>query len=294
MSANVTFIGLGVMGYPMAGHLARAGHKVTVFNRTTSKAHDWVEEYDGHACDTIAEAVAEADFVMTCVGADPDLRDVYLSDNGIIDNAPAHAILIDHTTVSAEVTVEIAEAALKRGQGFMDAPVSGGQQGAENGKLTIMCGASQQTFDQAKPLLDLYGKAVTRMGEPGKGQLTKMVNQIAIAGLVQGLSECLYFAEQSGLDQEQVIEVISQGAAQSWQMENRSATMIADKYDHGFAVNWMRKDLDICLTEARQRGITLPVTALVDQFYADVEAMGGGRWDTSSLLARLRKLGNLQ
>lgn len=294
MSANVTFIGLGVMGYPMAGHLARAGHKVTVFNRTVSKARDWTQEYGGKACDTIAEAVAEADFVMTCVGADPDLRAVYLNENGIIDKAPAHAILIDHTTVSAEVTGDVAKAAHDRGQGFMDAPVSGGQQGAENGKLTIMCGASQETFDRAKPLLDCYGKAVTRMGEAGKGQLTKMVNQIAIAGLVQGLSECLYFAEQSGLDQQQVIDVISQGAAQSWQMENRSPTMIEGKYDHGFAVNWMRKDLDICLTEARQRGITLPVTALVDQFYADVQAMGGGRWDTSSLLARLRKLGNLQ
>lgn len=294
MSANVTFIGLGVMGYPMAGHLARAGHKVTVFNRTVSKARDWTREYGGEACDTIAEAVAEADFVMTCVGADPDLREVYLHENGIIANAPGHAILIDHTTVSAEVTGDVANAAHDRGQGFMDAPVSGGQQGAENGKLTIMCGASQETFDRAKPLLDCYGKAVTRMGEAGKGQLTKMVNQIAIAGLVQGLSECLYFAEQSGLDQHQVIDVISQGAAQSWQMENRSPTMIEGKYDHGFAVNWMRKDLDICLTEARQRGITLPVTALVDQFYADVQAMGGGRWDTSSLLARLRKLGNLQ
>ncbi|BES71201.1 NAD(P)-dependent oxidoreductase [Marinobacter nanhaiticus D15-8W] len=294
MSVNVTFIGLGVMGYPMAGHLARAGHKVTVFNRTVSKARDWTQEYDGKACDTIAEAVAEADFVMTCVGADPDLRAVYLNENGIIANAPTHAILIDHTTVSAEVTDVVAKAAHDRGQDFMDAPVSGGQQGAENGKLTIMCGASQEAFDRAKPLLDCYGKAVTRMGEAGKGQLTKMVNQIAIAGLVQGLSECLYFAEQSGLDQEQVIDVISQGAAQSWQMENRSPTMIEGKYDHGFAVNWMRKDLDICLTEARHRGITLPVTALVDQFYADVQAMGGGRWDTSSLLARLRKLGNLE
>ncbi|WP_148862961.1 NAD(P)-dependent oxidoreductase [Marinobacter fonticola] len=294
MSANVTFIGLGVMGYPMAGHLARAGHKVTVFNRTVSKARDWVQDYGGHARDTIAEAVTDADFVMTCVGADPDLREVYLSATGIIDNAPANAILIDHTTVSAEVTVEIARAALDRGQGFMDAPVSGGQKGAEDGKLTIMCGASQDAFDRARPLLDTYGKAVTLMGEPGKGQLTKMVNQIAVAGLVQGLSECLYFAEQSGLDQKLVIDVISQGAAQSWQMENRSPTMIAGKYDHGFAVNWMRKDLNICLTEARQRGITLPVTALVDQFYADVQAMGGERWDTSSLLARLRKLGNLQ
>ncbi|WP_203140844.1 NAD(P)-dependent oxidoreductase [Marinobacter mangrovi] len=294
MSSKVTFIGLGVMGYPMAGHLVKAGYDVTVFNRTPAKADEWTREYTGKACERIAEAVSEADFVMTCVGADPDLRDVYLGVDGIIANAPTQAILIDHTTVSAGVTTEIAQAASERGQSFIDAPVSGGQQGAENGKLTVMCGAEQTAFDRAKPLMDVYGKAVTRMGEPGKGQLTKMVNQIAIAGLVQGLSECLYFAEKSGLDQRQVIDVISQGAAQSWQMENRADTMIAGEYDHGFAVNWMRKDLNICLTEARERGVTLPVTALVDQFYADVQSMGGERWDTSSLLARLRKLGGLQ
>lgn len=294
MPHKVTFIGLGVMGYPMAGHLSKAGHTVTVFNRTPAKAQQWAREYDGQACETIAEAVREADFVMTCVGADPDLREVYLHGDGIIANAPKGAILIDHTTVSADVTQEITEVAVHRGHAFIDAPISGGQQGAINGKLTVMCGATEASFDRAKPLMDLYGKAVTRMGEPGKGQLTKMVNQIAIAGLVQGLSECLYFAEKAGLDQRQVIDVISQGAAQSWQMENRADTMIAGEYDHGFAVNWMRKDLNICLTEARQRGVTLPVTALVDQFYADVQAMGGERWDTSSLLARLRKLGNLQ
>ncbi|WP_111496383.1 NAD(P)-dependent oxidoreductase [Marinobacter bohaiensis] len=293
MPFKVTFIGLGVMGYPMAGHLARGGHDVTVFNRTSAKAEAWARDYTGKTSSRVADAVREADFVMTCVGADKDLREVYLGPDGIIANAPPKAILIDHTTVSAQVTEDVAQAARERGQSFIDAPVSGGQQGAENGQLTVMCGAEQAAFDKAQPLMDLYGKAVTRMGEPGKGQLTKMVNQIAIAGLVQGLSECLYFAEKSGLDQRQVIDVISKGAAQSWQMENRAGTMIDGQYDHGFAVNWMRKDLNICLTEARERGVTLPVTALVDQFYADVQNMGGERWDTSSLLARLRKLGDL-
>ncbi|WP_165855027.1 NAD(P)-dependent oxidoreductase [Marinobacter sp. JSM 1782161] len=293
MPFKVTFIGLGVMGYPMAGHLARGGHDVTVFNRTSAKAEAWARDYTGKTSSSVADAVREADFVMTCVGADKDLREVYLGPDGIIANAPPKAILIDHTTVSAQVTEDVAQAARERGQSFIDAPVSGGQQGAENGQLTVMCGAEQAAFDKAQPLMDLYGKAVTRMGEPGKGQLTKMVNQIAIAGLVQGLSECLYFAEKSGLDQRQVIDVISKGAAQSWQMENRAGTMIDGQYDHGFAVNWMRKDLNICLTEARERGVTLPVTALVDQFYADVQNMGGERWDTSSLLARLRKLGGL-
>lgn len=287
MALNITFVGLGVMGFPMAGHLAKAGHTVTVFNRSQTKADQWLEKYPGKAFDTIREAVKEADCVMTCVGADPDLEAIYLGSDGIIANTPSGALLVDHTTASAGIAERLAIAAKDVGHSFVDAPVSGGQQGAENGKLTVMCGAEDDAFARALPLLEAYGHAITHMGEPGRGQLTKMVNQIAIAGLVQGLSEGLHFAEQAGLDQRKVIDVISKGAAQSWQMENRADTMIADQYEHGFAVNWMRKDLDICLSEARKRNATLPVTALVDQFYADVQAMGGGRWDTSSLLRRL-------
>jgi len=274
MALNITFIGLGVMGFPMAGHLANAGHTVTVFNRNPDKANQWLQKYPGSACETIREAVKDADCVLTCVGADPDLESVYLGSDGIIANTPSGALLIDHTTASAGIAEQLAAAAEDVGHTFIDAPVSGGQQGAENGKLTIMCGAADDAFSRALPLLEAYGHAITHMGKPGRGQLTKMVNQITIAGLVQGLSEGLHFAEQAGLDQ-------------SWQMENRADTMIADEYEHGFAVNWMRKDLNICLSEARKRNATLPVTALVDQFYADVQAMGGGRWDTSSLLRRL-------
>lgn len=286
---NVTFIGLGVMGYPMAGHLVQTGHGVTVFNRTRARAEQWAGEHGGQISETIADAVQKADVIITCVGADPDLRAIYQGDDGIIQNAPDSALLIDHTTASAQVAESLAALANERGQSFLDAPISGGQQGADNGTLTIMCGGEDAAFERGHPVMNCYGHAVTLMGKAGAGQLTKMANQIAVAGVVQGLAESLHFAEQAGLDQQRVIDVISKGAAQSWQMENRSKTMIADEYEHGFAVNWMRKDLDICLTEARQRNASLPLTALVDQFYADVQAMGGSRWDTSSLLRRLRR-----
>ncbi|MBD3640330.1 MAG: NAD(P)-dependent oxidoreductase [Marinobacter sp.] len=289
MTTTATFIGLGVMGYPMAGHLARAGLNVRVWNRTAAKAGQWASEYQGTACTTIGEAVEGADFVMTCVGADKDLVEVFEGEDGIIANAPEGAILIDHTTASAGVAERLAAAAAKRDQAFIDAPVSGGQQGAENGKLTVMCGGPEEAFARAKPVMDHYGRAVNLMGPAGSGQKTKMVNQIAIAGLVQGLSEALHFAEQANLDVAKVVDVISKGAAQSWQMENRSGTMIEGEFNHGFAVDWMRKDLGICLEEANKINATLPVTALVDQFYADVQAMGGNRWDTSSLIQRLRK-----
>lgn len=287
--ANVTFIGLGVMGYPMAGHLAAAGHTVKVWNRTTDKARQWAGEHTGTACPSISDAVRDADFVMTCVGADKDLIEVFEGDAGIIANAPEGAILIDHTTASAGIAERLAESASARKQAFIDAPVSGGQQGAENGALTIMCGGSEQAFEKARPVMEHYARALNLMGPAGSGQKTKMVNQIAIAGLVQGLSEALHFAEQAELDVRKVVDVISKGAAQSWQMENRSGTMIDGKFDHGFAVDWMRKDLGICLEEARRNGSRLPVTALVDQFYGDVQEMGGNRWDTSSLIQRLRK-----
>ncbi|MGC8120511.1 NAD(P)-dependent oxidoreductase [Marinobacter sp. VGCF2001] len=287
--ARVTFIGLGVMGYPMAGHLASAGHSVKVWNRTAAKAAQWASEHSGTACDTISDAVENAEFVMTCVGADKDLIDVFEGDAGIIPNAPEGAILIDHTTASAGIAERLSDSARARNQPFIDAPVSGGQQGAENGVLTIMCGGPGQAFETARPVMAHYARALNLMGPAGSGQKTKMVNQIAIAGLIQGLSEALHFAEQADLDVKKVVEVISQGAAQSWQMENRSDTMADGEFDHGFAVDWMRKDLGICLEEARKVNATLPVTALVDQFYADVQAMGGSRWDTSSLIQRLRK-----
>ena len=287
--ATIAFIGLGVMGHPMAGHLARAGYDVSVWNRTSEKAHQWAEQYPGKACDSIADAVASADVVLTCVGADKDLEEVYTAPDGIIGNAPATATLVDHTTASAGIAETLAQAALARGQGFIDAPVSGGQQGAENGQLTIMCGGSPEDFSKVKPVLECYARALNLMGPVGSGQKTKMVNQIAIAGLVQGLSEALHFAEQAELDVRKVVDVISKGAAQSWQMENRSGTMIDGEFNHGFAVDWMRKDLGICLEEARRNGSRLPVTALVDQFYGDVQEMGGNRWDTSSLIQRLRK-----
>jgi 3-hydroxyisobutyrate dehydrogenase-like beta-hydroxyacid dehydrogenase len=286
---TAAFIGLGVMGYPMAGHLAKAGLTVRVWNRTSAKAEQWATEYSGTSCTTIAEAVKGADIVLTCVGADTDLKAVYEGDAGILANASEGAVLIDHTTASAGIAEYLATVARKHNMGFVDAPVSGGQQGAENGKLTIMCGGSEQDYAKAEPIMEHYARALNRMGPAGSGQKTKMVNQIAIAGLVQGLSEALHFAEQAGLDVAKVVDVISKGAAQSWQMENRSGTMMAGEFEHGFAVDWMRKDLGICLEEARKVNASLPVTALVDQFYADVQSMGGKRWDTSSLIQRLRK-----
>ena len=286
---TAAFIGLGVMGYPMAGHLAKAGLNVRVWNRTSAKAEQWASEYGGTSCTSIAEAVKGADIVLTCVGADIDLKAVYEGDEGILANASEGAVLVDHTTASAGIAEYLAEAASKNNMGFVDAPVSGGQQGAENGKLTIRCGGPDQDSAQAEPVMEHYARALNRMGPAGSGQKTKMVNQIAIAGLVQGLSEALHFAEQAELDVAKVVDVISKGAAQSWQMENRSATMIAGEFEHGFAVDWMRKDLGICLEEARKVNASLPVTALVDQFYADVQSMGGKRWDTSSLIQRLRK-----
>lgn len=289
MIKSVAFIGLGIMGYPMAGHLLRKGFDVKVYNRTAERAQQWVDEYGGHAVTTVAEASRESDCVLTCVGADPDLRALFLGPDGIIANARNGAILIDHTTASAAVARELAAAAKDQGQFFIDAPISGGQQGAEKGLLTVMCGGDEAAFKLAKPVMDCYGRAVTLMGESGAGQLTKMANQLSVAGIVQGLAESIHFAEQAGLDVAKVIDVISKGAAQSWQMENRSTTMIAGEYNHGFAVNWMRKDLAICLDEARRCGASLPAAALIDQFYADIQAMGGGRWDTSSLLERLRK-----
>jgi 3-hydroxyisobutyrate dehydrogenase-like beta-hydroxyacid dehydrogenase len=288
--AKVAFIGLGVMGFPMAGHLKKkGGHEVTVYNRTAAKAEDWARKFGGTTGATPAQAASEADFVFTCVGNDDDLRSVTLGDTGVLAGMKHGSILIDNTTASAEVARELEAAAREKGVEFIDAPVSGGQAGAENGVLTVMCGGEQQTFDKAKPVIDAYARMVGLMGPVGSGQLTKMMNQICIAGIVQGLAESIHFGKQAGLDIEKVIEVISKGAAGSWQMENRYKTMNAGKYDFGFAVDWMRKDLDIVLTEARRNGAKLPVTALVDQFYGDVQASGGNRWDTSSLLARLDK-----
>ncbi|MEM9350167.1 MAG: NAD(P)-dependent oxidoreductase [Pseudomonadota bacterium] len=286
--AKVAFLGLGVMGYPMAGHLQAAGHAVTVYNRTAAKAEAWVAEHGGTSAATPAEAAKGQDFVMACVGNDDDLRSVCLGENGAIAAMEAGAIFVDHTTVSAKVTRELYEAA---GGRFVDAPVSGGQAGAENAQLGIMCGGDEATYAKAEPIMEVYAKACRRMGESGAGQLTKMVNQICIAGLVQGLSEGLHFAEKAGLDIRDVVSVISQGAAGSWQMSNRYETMADDKYDFGFAVDWMRKDLAICLQTANENGASLPVVALVDQFYKDVQKLGGGRWDTSSLIKRLREAG---
>lgn len=286
---TAAFIGLGVMGHPMAGHLKRAGLQVRVYNRTGARAEQWSEEYGGSHHATPREAAEGADIVLMCVGNDDDVRSVTYGDDGVLAGMASGSLLVDHTTASADLARELAAAAGEAGIGFVDAPVSGGQQGAVNGVLTIMCGGSEADYARAKPVLTHYGRMVKRIGETGAGQTTKMVNQICIAGLVQALSEGLHFAEQAGLDREAVIEVISKGAAGSWQMENRHATMIKDEYDHGFAVDWMRKDLDICLAEARRIDASLPVTALVDQFYADVQAMGGNRWDTSSLLKRLSR-----
>jgi len=287
--ANVAFIGLGVMGYPMAGHLKKAGHEVTVYNRTAAKAQKWAAEHGGTAAPTPRAAAEGKDYVFCCVGNDDDLRAVTTGEDGAFHAMKPGATFIDNTTASAEVARELREAADAKGFGFLDAPVSGGQAGAENGALTVMVGGDQAVFDDAKPVIDAYAKMVGLMGGTGAGQLTKMVNQICIAGLVQGLSEGIHFGKTAGLDIEKVIEVISKGAAGSWQMENRWKTMDADEYNHGFAVDWMRKDLAICLEEARRNGARLPVAALVDQFYGDVQKMGGNRYDTSALLARLER-----
>ena len=285
MKRKLAFLGLGVMGYPMAGHLAKAGHDVTVYNRTASKAAQWTQQYGGRAAPSPADAARDCDIVLMCVGNDNDVRAVAKE---ALSGMKADAILVDHTTASAEVAREIAGAAKARSVRFLDAPVSGGQAGAENGKLTIMVGGEREVFAKAEPVLALYGRAVTLMGSTGAGQLTKMVNQICIAGLVQALSEGINFAQRAGLDPNLVLDVISKGAAQSWQMENRGRTMVEDRFDFGFAVDWMRKDLGICLAAARANGAALPVTALVDQFYARVQARGGGRWDTSSLIRLLK------
>ncbi len=288
--AKVSFLGLGVMGYPMAGHLVRAGHEVTVYNRTTAKAEAWVKEHGGAMATTPRAAAEGADFVMACVGNDDDLRSVCLGADGALAGMAAGTVFVDHTTVSAKVTRELCAAAADAQIAFVDAPVSGGQAGAENGQLGVMCGGDADAYGRAEPVIDAYAKACKRLGESGAGQLTKMVNQICIAGLVQGLSEALHFAEKAGLDGKAVVEVISQGAAGSWQMSNRYETMLDGHFDHGFAVDWMRKDLGICLDTADENGASLPVTALVDQFYKDVQKIGGARWDTSSLIKRLRKL----
>ncbi|RVE88390.1 NAD(P)-dependent oxidoreductase [Sinorhizobium meliloti] len=288
--AKVAFIGLGVMGYPMAGHLkARGGHDVTVYNRTAAKAEQWAAAFGGRTAATPAEAAKDQDFVFACVGNDDDLRSVTTGENGAFETMAPGSVFIDNTTASAAVARELYAAAAAKGAHFIDAPVSGGQAGAENGVLTVMCGGDAGAFDKAKPIIEAYARMVGLMGPAGAGQLTKMINQICIAGLVQGLAEGIHFGKKAGLDIEKVIEVISKGAAGSWQMENRHKTMNEGKYDFGFAVDWMRKDLDIVLAEARHNGAKLPVTALVDQFYGDIQALGGNRWDTSSLLARLEK-----
>ena len=294
--STCAFIGLGVMGYPMAAHLANAGHRVTVYNRTPSKAQSWVTEMQAHGIDatrlqaaaTPAQAAKGADFVFICVGNDDDLRSVVLGDAGALAGMASGAVLVDHTTASANVARELAEVASAQGVAFIDAPVSGGQAGAQNGLLTVMCGGDSAAFDRVQPIAMAFSRAFTLMGPSGSGQLTKMVNQICIAGLVQGLSEAIAFGQAAQLDMHQVLDVIGKGAAQSWQMDNRGKTMVDDRFDFGFAVDWMRKDLGLVLAEANRNGARLPVTALVDQFYADVQRMGGQRWDTSSLIKRLR------
>jgi len=286
--AKAAFIGLGVMGYPMAGHLAAKGHAVTVFNRSAARAEAWVAQHGGACAATPREAAAGCDVVMACVGADDDLRAVTLGPDGAFAGMEKGAVFVDHTTASATVARELAAAAVAQGLGFVDAPVSGGQAGAENGVLSVMCGGAEADYAKAAPVIAAYARAQSLMGPAGAGQLAKMVNQICIAGLVQGLAEGLAFAERAGLDAAAVIEVISKGAAGSWQMDNRHKTMLEDRFEFGFAVDWMRKDLGICLAQARETGASLPVTALIDQFYADIQAMGGGRWDTSSLIRRLR------
>ena len=289
MSYNVAFIGLGVMGYPMAGYISKGGHNVTVYNRTSSKADKWIAEYKGSKADTPAKAAEGADFVFTCVGNDNDLREVTFGENGIFKTIKKDAIYIDNTTASATISREIYEYAKKNEFGSLDAPVSGGQAGAENGALTVMIGGDQSDFDKAKDKIECYSKKMKLLGDAGNGQLAKMVNQICIAGLIQGLSEGINFGMKAGLNMEDVIEVISKGAAQSWQMENRYKTMIDDKFDFGFAVDWMRKDLKIAMDEAKNNGSLLPVTELVDKYYGEVQEMSGNRWDTSSLIKRFRK-----
>ncbi len=289
MSCNVAFIGLGVMGYPMAGYISKGGHNVTVFNRTKSKAEKWIGEYKGKMAETPADAAKDAEYIFTCVGNDNDLREVTFGDKGAFKTIEKGAVYIDNTTASATIAREIYEYSKKNGFGALDAPVSGGQAGAENGALTVMIGGDQADFDKAKDKIDCYSKKMKLLGKAGCGQLAKMVNQICIAGLVQGLSEGINFGMKAGLNMEDVIEVISKGAAQSWQMENRYKTMIDDKFDFGFAVDWMRKDLKIAMDEAKNNGSLLPVTELVDKFYGEVQGLGGNRWDTSSLIKRFRK-----
>lgn len=285
---KAAFLGLGVMGFPMAGHLATAGYPVTVYNRTSAKARDWCARHSGEPAATPKSAAAEADFVFMCLGNDDDLRSVVYGPDGVLAGLRPGSVLIDHTTASADIAREFADACAQQRADFLDAPVSGGQAGAENGALTIMVGGSEAAFSRAAPAMQCFGKAVTRLGDTGAGQMTKMVNQIAIAGLLQGLSEALAFGQRAGLDMETVLSVIGQGAAQSWQMDNRGQTMLAGMFDFGFAVDWVRKDLSICLEEARRNGAHLPVTALVDQFYGQVQEAGGGRWDTSSLIHLLK------
>ena len=289
---KVAFLGLGVMGWPMAGHLALAGHTVTVFNRTAAKAQAWVQAFAAtgraHHASTPREAAQGADIVLMCVGNDDDVRSVVLGPDGALAGMQSGSILIDHTTASAQLARELYASAQQQGVAFVDAPVSGGQAGAQNGQLTIMCGGDEAAFATAEPVMACFGRAVTLMGPSGSGQLTKMVNQICIAGLVQGLSEAVAFGQKAGLDMDKALQVIGKGAAQSWQLDNRGSTMVRDEFNFGFAVDWIRKDLGLVLQEAQRNGARLPVTALVDQFYADVQAQGGGRWDTSSLIARLR------
>ncbi len=285
--AVCAFVGLGVMGYPMAGHLVAAGHQVTVYNRTGARADAWVAEHGGGSAPTPAEAAADAEFVLVCVGNDDDVRSVTLADGGALESMEAGSVLVDHTTASAELAQELHEKAGAQGVGFVDAPISGGQVGAEDGVLTVMCGGDRDVFEQVEPVIGAYAKAVTLLGGPGSGQRTKMVNQICIAGLVQGLAEGIDFARRAGLDVEQVVATISQGAAGSWQMANRGTTMAGREFDFGFALDWMRKDLAICFAEAERIGATLPVTAVIDQFYARLQRQGRGRWDTSSLIELL-------
>ena len=290
--AKTVFIGLGVMGYPMAGYLkTKGGHDVTVYNRTTAKAEKWAKEYDGAFAETPAEAAKDVDFIFCCVGNDDDLRSVTTGENGAFHTIKPGAIFVDHTTASTNVARELYDVAKENGFGFLDAPVSGGQAGAENGVLTVMVGGDEDVFNTAKPVIECYARMVGLMGDVGAGQLTKMMNQICIAGLVQGLSEAIHLGKAAGLDIAKVVDVISKGAAGSWQMENRHVTMDAGEYEHGFAIDWMRKDMAICLEEANAQGVSLPVTALVDQFYAELQRMGGNRWDTSALLARLEASG---
>jgi len=289
MSCKVSFIGLGVMGYPMAGYISKAGHNVTVYNRTKSKAENWIKEHKGKMAETPEEAAKDSDFVFTCVGNDNDLKEVAIGKKGIFNTIKKGSIYIDNTTASAKIAKELYAQAKAHGFGFLDAPVSGGQAGAENGALTVMIGGDKKDFDKARPIIDCYSKKVKLLGASGSGQLAKMVNQICIAGLVQGLSEAINFGSNAGLKMEDVIEVISKGAAQSWQMENRHKTMIDDKFEFGFAVDWMRKDLRIALDEAKKNNSPLPITKIVDGYYEEIQKMGGNRWDTSSLIRRFRK-----